>query len=140
MSVPLQHSINHSANAAISGASEDRGRWEADEAESTDQIKRTEDMLETSRITLLNQENAFEEAGKSKERCKELHNKAKGFQSDLVAGVFRHQPKRTDGFQDLDPAESGQPCSKRSKDLFDMFGVIVIGDSFYHPGRLRASL
>jgi len=38
---------------------------------------------------LLNQENAFEEAEKIEKRCKELRNRTKGFQSDLIRLEYR---------------------------------------------------
>jgi chromosome segregation ATPase len=89
VSISLQHSVDHSADALISGASNDREDWEASEAKFTDQIRRIEDMLEISRITFVNQENAFEEAEKIEKRCKELRNRTKGFQSDLVRLEYR---------------------------------------------------
>lgn len=89
MSISLQYSVDHLADAIISGASKDREHWEASEAEFTDQIKRTEDKLEISRTIFLNQENAFEEAEKIEKRCKELRNRTKGFQSDLVRLEYR---------------------------------------------------
>ena len=89
MSISLQHSVDHSADSIISGASKDREQWEASEAKFTDQIKHIEDMLEISRSMLLNQENAFEEAEKIEKRCKELRNRMKGFQSDLVRLEYR---------------------------------------------------
>jgi hypothetical protein len=89
VSISLQHSIDHSADAIISCALNDREQWEASEAKVTDQIKCTKDMLEISRIIFLNQEKAFEEAKKNEKRCKELHNRTKGFQSDLVRLEYR---------------------------------------------------
>jgi len=89
VSISLQHSVDHSADALISGASNDREDWEASEAKFTDQIRRIEDKLEISRTTFVNQENAFEEAEKIEKRCKELRNRTKGFQSDLVRLEYR---------------------------------------------------
>jgi SMC interacting uncharacterized protein involved in chromosome segregation len=89
VSISLQHSVDHLADAITSGASNDRERWEASEAKFTDQIKRIEHMLEISRIMFLNQENAFEEAERIKKRCEELRNRTKGFQSDLVRLEYR---------------------------------------------------
>jgi SMC interacting uncharacterized protein involved in chromosome segregation len=88
VSISLQHSIDHPADA-ISGASNDREQWAASEAKFTDQIKRVEDRLEISRINFLNQEKAFEEAEKIEKRCKELRDRTKGFQSDLVRLEYR---------------------------------------------------
>jgi SMC interacting uncharacterized protein involved in chromosome segregation len=89
VSISLQHSVDHSADVTISGASDEREQWEASEAKFTDQIKRIEDKLEISRIMFLDQENAFEEAEETKKRCKELRNRTKGFQSDLVRLEYR---------------------------------------------------
>lgn len=89
MSISLQHSVDHSADAIISGLSNERERWGASEVKFTDQIKRIEDKLDISRAIFLNQENAFEEAEKMEKRCKELRNRTKGFQSDLVRLEYR---------------------------------------------------
>jgi SMC interacting uncharacterized protein involved in chromosome segregation len=89
VSISLQHSVDHSADAIISGLSNERERWGASEAKFTDQIKRIEDKLDISRAIFLNQENAFEEAEKMEKRCKELRNRTKGFQSDLVRLEYR---------------------------------------------------